>query len=103
MTTVTKPFGMQEFMARVSNATSANETPVTPAYLVWYFTSDLVQRRVRFQGEFIDLTPQNLTLYVAQASGEAAVILEELLRQLGPILWATRTIDATFNIYTQKN
>jgi two-component system OmpR family response regulator len=56
---------------------------------------DLIQRRVRFQGEFIDLTPQEFSLlYVlAQASGEA-LSRSELLRRAWPdAIDNPRTID----------
>jgi len=51
---------MQEFLARVEALVRRNRAPV-PAYLDYgALQIDLVQRRVCFQGEFIDLTPQNL-------------------------------------------
>jgi len=46
---------------RVEALVRRNRAPVAPAYLgLWRLQIDLVQRRVCFQGEFIDLTPQNL-------------------------------------------
>ena len=57
---LSKPFGMQEFLARVEALIRRKRTPTAPAYLdygicklIWYSV------RVRFQGEFIDLTPKN--------------------------------------------
>ncbi len=93
---LTKPFGMQEFMARVEVILRRKRTPVAPAYLDYgNLQIDLVQRRVRFQGEFIDLTPQEFSLlYVlAQASGEA-LSRSQLLRLAWPdAIDNPRTID----------
>lgn len=93
---LTKPFGMQEFLARVEALIRRNRTPVAPAYLDYgALQIDLVQRRVRFQGEFIDLTPQEFSLlYVlAQAAG-VALSRSELLRRAWPdAIDNPRTID----------
>ena len=93
---LTKPFGMQEFMARVETILRRKRNPVALAYLDYgALQIDLVQRRVRFQGEFIDLTPQEFSLlYVlAQASGEA-LSRSELLRRAWPdAIDNPRTID----------
>jgi len=91
-----KPFGMQEFMARVEAILRRKRTPVAPVYLDYgTLQIDLIQRRVRFQGEFVDLTPQEFSLlYVlAQASGEA-LSRSELLRRAWPdAIDNPRTID----------
>ena len=59
---LSKPFGMQEFLARVEALVRRKRTPVAPAYLDYgALQIDLIQRRVRFKGEFIDLTPTNIT------------------------------------------
>lgn len=93
---LTKPFGMQEFLARVEALIRRNRTPVAPAYLDYgALQIDLVQRRVRFQGEFIDLTPQEFSLlYVlAQAAG-VPLSRSELLRRAWPdAIDNPRTID----------
>jgi len=93
---LTKPFGMQEFMARVEALLRRKRTPVAPANLDYgTLQIDLIQRRVRFQGEFIDLTPQEFSLlYVlAQADGEA-LTRSELLRRAWPdAIDNPRTID----------
>ncbi|MBW4662865.1 MAG: response regulator transcription factor [Chroococcus sp. CMT-3BRIN-NPC107] len=93
---LTKPFGMQEFMARVEAILRRKRTPIAPAYLDYgALQIDLIQRRVRFQGEFIDLTPQEFSLlYVlAQANGEA-LSRSELLRRAWPdAIDNPRTID----------
>ena len=56
---------------------------------------DLVQRRVRFQGEFIDLTPQEFSLlYVLAQAGGVALSRAELLRRAWPdAIDNPRTID----------
>lgn len=93
---LTKPFGMQEFLARVEAMIRRNRTPSAPAYLDYgTLQIDLVQRRVRFQGEFIDLTPQEFSLlYVlAQACG-VPLSRSELLRRAWPdAIDNPRTID----------
>ena len=93
---LTKPFGMQEFLARVEALIRRNRTPSAPAYLDYgTLQIDLVQRRVRFQGEFIDLTPQEFSLlYVlAQACG-VPLSRSELLRRAWPdAIDNPRTID----------
>ncbi|TAF58714.1 MAG: DNA-binding response regulator [Oscillatoriales cyanobacterium] len=69
---LTKPFGMQEFMARVEALMRRNRTMVPPAMLeCGRLKIDLVQRRVRLHEEHIELTPQEFSLlYVlAQAGG----------------------------------
>ncbi|MBF2063367.1 MAG: response regulator transcription factor [Calothrix sp. C42_A2020_038] len=93
---LSKPFGMQEFLARTEALIRRKRTPVAPAYLDYgTLQIDLVQRRVRFQGEFIDLTPQEFSLlYVlAQASG-VPLSRSELLRRAWPdAIDNPRTID----------
>ncbi|KJH71968.1 response regulator transcription factor [Aliterella atlantica] len=93
---LTKPFGMQEFMARVEALLRRKRTPVAPAYLDYGLLQiDLVQRRVRFQGEFIDLTPQEFSLlYVLAQAGGEALSRSELLRRAWPdAIDNPRTID----------
>ncbi|WP_044258727.1 response regulator transcription factor, partial [Richelia intracellularis] len=54
---LSKPFGMQEFLARVRVLTRRKRTTAAPVYLDYgSLQIDLIQRRVRFQGKFIDLT-----------------------------------------------
>lgn len=93
---LTKPFGMQEFLARVEALLRRNRTPAAPAYLDYgELQIDLVQRRVRFRGEFIDLTPQEFSLlYVlAQAAGVPLSRLELLRRAWPDAIDNPRTID----------
>ncbi|MGB6297906.1 MAG: response regulator transcription factor, partial [Rivularia sp. (in: cyanobacteria)] len=93
---LSKPFGMQEFLARVEALVRRKRTPVAPAYLDYgALQIDLIQRRVRFKGEFIDLTPQEFSLlYVlAQAAG-IPLSRSELLRRAWPdAIDNPRTID----------
>lgn len=93
---LSKPFGMQEFMARVEALLRRHRTMTPPALLDYGELSiDLVQRRVRLRGEPIDLTPQEFSLlYVlAQASG-GPLSRSELLRRAWPdSIDNPRTID----------
>ncbi|MUL36259.1 response regulator transcription factor [Gloeocapsopsis dulcis] len=91
-----KPFGMQEFLARVEALIRRKRTPVAPAYLDYgALQIDLVQRRVCFQGEFIDLTPQEFSLlYVLAQAGGIPLSRLELLRRAWPeAIDNPRTID----------
>jgi two-component system, OmpR family, response regulator len=83
---LSKPFGMQEFLARVEALVRRKRIPVAPAYLDYgTLQIDLVQRRVRFQGEFIDLTPQEFSLlYVLAQAGGVPLSRSELLRRAWP-------------------
>lgn len=93
---LTKPFGMQEFMARVEALMRRNRNSVPPAVLdCGELQIDLVQRRVRFQGEHIDLTPQEFSLlYVLAQSGGVALSRSDLLRRAWPdSIDNPRTID----------
>ncbi|MDF5720924.1 MAG: response regulator transcription factor [Rhizonema sp. PD37] len=93
---LTKPFGMQEFLARVEVLIRRKRTPIAPAYLDYgTLQIDLVQRRVRFQGEFIDLTPQEFSLlYVLAQAGGVPLSRTELLRRAWPdAIDNPRTID----------
>ncbi|MGI8504200.1 MAG: response regulator transcription factor [Hassallia sp.] len=93
---LSKPFGMQEFLARVEALIRRRRTPVAPAYLDYgSIQIDLVQRRVRFQGEFIDLTPQEFSLlYVLAQAGGVPLSRTELLRRAWPdAIDNPRTID----------
>jgi two-component system OmpR family response regulator len=93
---LTKPFGMQEFLARVEALIRRRRTPVAPAYLDYgELQIDLVQRRVRFRDEFIDLTPQEFSLlYVLAQAGGVPLSRSELLHRAWPdAIDNPRTID----------
>lgn len=93
---LTKPFGMQEFLARIEALVRRNRIPIPPAYLDYGdLKVDLVQRRVRFKDELIDLTPQEFSLlYVlAQANGMALSRSELLHRAWPDAIDNPRTID----------
>lgn len=83
---LTKPFGMQEFLARVEALTRRSRTAAVPALLDYGdLKIDLVQRRVRFKNELIDLTPQEFSLlYVLAQAGGAPLSRSELLRKAWP-------------------
>ncbi|MGB7443841.1 MAG: response regulator transcription factor [Coleofasciculaceae cyanobacterium] len=93
---LTKPFGMQEFLARVEALIRRFRTTAAPISLDYGdLKIDLVQRRVRLKEEFVDLTPQEFSLlYVlAQADG-LPLSRSELLRRAWPdAIDNPRTID----------
>jgi len=93
---LTKPFGMQEFLARVEALIRRQRLVAAPASLDYGdLKIDLVQRRVRFKGEFIDLTPQEFSLvYVLALAGGVPLSRSELLRRAWPdAIDNPRTID----------
>ena len=91
-----KPFGMQEFLARVEALIRRVRVNYAPLFIDYSdLKIDLVQRRVQVQGDFIELTPQEFSLlYVlAQAEG-TALSRSELLRRAWPdAIDNPRTID----------
>lgn len=91
-----KPFGMQEFLGRVESL--LRRFRVNNAPLILDFGDlkiDLVQRRVEFRGEFIDLTPQEFSLlYVLSQAQGTPLSRCELLRRAWPeAIENQRTID----------
>ncbi|MGK7924502.1 MAG: response regulator transcription factor [Spirulina sp.] len=91
-----KPFGMQEFLARVEALLRRLRITTAPLYLNYGdLRIDLVQRRVRLQGNYIDLTPQEFSLlYVlAQAEGTPLSRSELLNRAWPDAIDNPRTID----------
>lgn len=91
-----KPFGMQEFLARVEALLRRRQSVNAPLALDYGdLRIDLVQRRVQVQGESIDLTPQEFSLLyiLAQAEGHP-LSRSELLRRAWPdSIDNPRTID----------
>lgn len=91
-----KPFGMQEFLARVESLTRRIRQSSTPLAIdCGDLHIDLVQRRVRYMGSFVDLTPQEFSLlYVlAQAEGQP-LSRSDLLRRAWPdAIDNPRTVD----------
>ncbi len=91
-----KPFGIQEFLARVEVLSRRIKMLAPPAYLDYgHLKIDLIQRRVRLKGDIIDLTPQEFVLlYVlAQAEGEA-ISRSDLLQKAWPEeVHNPRTVD----------
>jgi len=93
---LTKPFGMQEFMARVEALLRRVRVTAAPISLDYGdLKIDLVQRRVRFKEEFIDLTPQEFSLLYVLAQAEGLPLSRsELLRRAWPdAIDNPRTID----------
>ncbi|MGA7935449.1 MAG: response regulator transcription factor [Kovacikia sp.] len=93
---LTKPFGMQEFLARVEALTRRSKSSAPPASLDYGdLKIDLVHRRVRFKGDLVDLTPQEFSLlYVLAQAGGMPLSRSELLRRAWPdAIDNPRTVD----------
>ncbi len=93
---LTKPFGMQEFLARVEALVRRSKSPTPPASLDYGdLKIDLVHRRVRFKGDLVDLTPQEFSLlYVLAQAGGLPLSRSELLRRAWPdAIDNPRTVD----------
>lgn len=91
-----KPFGMQEFLARVESLLRRFRTNNTPLTLDFGdLKIDLVQRRVEFRGQLIDLTPQEFSLlYVLSQAQGMPLTRSELLKKAWPeAIENQRTID----------
>ena len=91
-----KPFGLQEFLARVE-ALLRRQRKLNPVFGLDYgdLRIDLVQRRVRFKGILVDLTPQEFSLlYVLAQAGGVPLSRSELLQKAWPnSIDNPRTID----------
>ncbi|MEA5450339.1 response regulator transcription factor [Leptolyngbya sp. CCNP1308] len=93
---MTKPFGMQEFLARVEALTRRVRLMSAPASLTYGdLNIDLVQRRVNFRGDYIDLTPQEFSLlYVLTQAAGSPLSRTDLLRRAWPdAIDNPRTVD----------
>ncbi|BAZ46087.1 two-component response regulator OmpR subfamily protein [Chondrocystis sp. NIES-4102] len=94
---LTKPFGMQEFLARVETLLRrvriSNTVPLSMECKD--LKIDLAQRRVQLKGNFIELTPQEFSLlYVlAQAQGNPLSRSELLERAWPEDIDNPRTVD----------
>ena len=92
---LTKPFGMQEFLARVEALTRRRATMPPISLDCGDLKIDLVHRRVRFREELIDLTPQEFSLLYVLAQAEGLPLSRsELLRRAWPdAIDNPRTVD----------
>ena len=94
---LTKPFGMQEFLARVEALVRRMRInhSVPLSLECKDLKIDLAQRRVELQGNFIELTPQEFSLlYVlAQAEGNPLSRSELLQRAWPDAIDNPRTVD----------
>ncbi|MEM8638382.1 MAG: response regulator transcription factor [Cyanobacteria bacterium P01_G01_bin.54] len=91
-----KPFGMQEFLARAEALLRRCRSSTIPLSLQYGMLSiDLVQRRVNYEGRYIDLTPQEFSLlYVLVQSEGSPLSRTELLHRAWPdAIDNPRTID----------
>lgn len=90
-----KPFGMQEFLARIE-ALTRRSRPFLPSVLnLGELQVDLVQRRVVVRNVPVDLTPQEFSLlYVLTQMGGKPLSRQELLRRAWPeSIDNPRTVD----------
>ncbi|MCM1984382.1 response regulator transcription factor [Lyngbya confervoides] len=90
-----KPFGIQEFLARI-HALERRSRPVLPSQLRYGdLRIDLVQRRVHYNRELVELTPQEFSLIfvLAQAEGKALSRSELLERAWPDNIDNPRTVD----------
>jgi two-component system, OmpR family, response regulator len=90
-----KPFGIQEFLAR-AEALSRRCRSALPIQLRYgELRIDLVQRRVHYNQELVDLTPQEFSLLyiLVQAEGVALSRLELLQRAWPENIDNPRTVD----------
>ncbi|MEM6425015.1 MAG: response regulator transcription factor [Cyanobacteria bacterium P01_H01_bin.119] len=93
---LTKPFGMQEFLARIEALTRRSRRSAAPIFLQYGdLNIDLVQRRVRYKEDFIDLTPQEFSLlYVLTQAAGAPLSRSDLLKRAWPdAIDNPRTVD----------
>lgn len=82
---MTKPFGMQEFMARVEALTRRTQVTLPSQLRFGNLKIDLVQRQVHYTQELVDLTPQEFSLlYVLVQANGAALSRGELLQRAWP-------------------
>jgi two-component system, OmpR family, response regulator len=91
-----KPFGMQEFLARVESIARRLRAAAPPSQLDYGLLKiDLVHRRVRYGDDRIELTPQEFSLlYVlAQAEGNPLSRAELLQRAWPAEIDNPRTVD----------
>ena len=91
-----KPFGMKEFLARVGAILRRTSSRLLPSEIVrGSLRIDLVRRRVYFDQESIDLTPQEFSLlYVLLQSPDEPIDRPELLRRAwDEHMGGSRTVD----------
>ncbi|NJM56630.1 MAG: response regulator transcription factor [Synechococcales cyanobacterium RU_4_20] len=81
-----KPFGMQEFLARVEALVRRTRSSAPPASLRYGdLEVDLIQRHVRLSAQNIDLTPQEFSLlYVLVQAGGVALSRTDILQRAWP-------------------
>ncbi len=91
-----KPFGMKEFLARIAAILRRSSSRHLPSEIVrGNLRIDMVRRRVYFDQESIDLTPQEFSLlYVLLQSPDEPIDRPELLRRAwDEHMGGSRTVD----------
>ena len=102
---LTKPFGMEELLARVESLMRRRAIMTIPLSLEYgKLKIDLVQRRVLFQGNNIDLTPQEFSLMciLTQAEGKPLSRGELLTRAWPESIDNPRTVDTHIQSLRKK-
>jgi two-component system, OmpR family, response regulator len=94
---MTKPFGVQEFLARIQALTRRMNLNPSPTTFLDYghLQIDLIQRQVKVKGAAIELSPQefNLLLVLAQADGTPISRFDLLQRAWPEQINNPRTVD----------
>jgi two-component system OmpR family response regulator len=103
---LTKPFGIQEFLARVEALTRRHRISTTPPnhINIGSLHLDLVQRQARIKGQWLDLAPQEFSLLyaLAQANGKPLTRKELLHRAWGGHTHNQRTVDSHIQSLRKK-
>ncbi len=103
---LTKPFGIQEFLARVEALTRRQRINATPpTYInIGSLHIDLMQRQARLKGQWLDLAPQEFSLLyaLAQAKGKPLTRTELLHRAWGDTTANQRTVDSHIQSLRKK-
>jgi two-component system OmpR family response regulator len=103
---LTKPFGIQEFLARVEALTRRQRLSASaPAYLnLGSLHLDLVQRQARLKGQWLNLAPQEFSLLyaLAHADGKPLTRRELLRRAWGSATTNQRTVDSHIQSLRKK-
>jgi len=103
---LTKPFGIQEFLARVEALTRRQRIATTPPthINVGSLHIDLIQRQARLKGQWLELAPQEFSLLyaLAQADGKPLTRSELLDRAWSEPTANQRTVDSHIQSLRKK-
>lgn len=101
-----KPFGIQEFLARIEALQRRLRiVPRTPDLVsIGVLQLDLIQRSVKFRGQLLSLTPQEFSLLcaLAQAEGKPLTRPELLQKAWSGQMQTQRTVDSHIQSLRKK-